>query len=66
MKIGINKIIMIELRHVVDSRTVNGKLVNICRNFFVYDKPKDYFKNTHKEFSHDEKKIAKRLHNEGY
>ena len=53
---------MRELQHVVDTRTVNGKLVNIVRNFFVYEPQENIMAKAHKYFSKDDKKLAKARH----
>lgn len=53
---------MRELQHVVDTKTVNGKLVNIVRNFFVYENEGNIMAKAHKYFSKDDKKLAKARH----
>jgi len=50
---------MKKLSYVVDTKVLSGKPVNIIRNFFFYDEPKDWFERSHKYFTFDEKKIAK-------
>ena len=53
---------MKEVQHVVDTRTVNGKLVNIVRNFFIYEQEENLMAKAHKYFSKDDKKLAKARH----
>ena len=50
---------MKEVTRVIDTRTVNGKLTNIVRNFFIYESEGNVMSNAHKYFSKDEKKQAK-------
>lgn len=53
---------MRELTHVVDTKTVNGKPVNIVRNYFVYDEPVNWLAKAHSYYTKLEKKTAKQLH----
>lgn len=53
---------MRELTHVVDTKTINGKPVNIVRNYFVYDEPTNWLQKAQSYYTKLEKKTAKQLH----
>lgn len=53
---------MRKLTHVVDTKTVNGKPMNIVRNYFVYDEPVNWLTKAQGYYTKIEKKTAKQLH----
>lgn len=55
---------MIEINREVDKKVVDGKLVRIFRNYFIYDKCENLMAKAHAYFTKDEKKQAKAQYNE--
>lgn len=51
---------MKQITHIVDTRVIEGKPMNVVRNFFVYDSV-NYMAEAHKYFTKKEKKLAKSL-----
>lgn len=50
---------MREITHELGTKNVNGILTKVVRKYFVHDKAKDYFKESHSQFSKEERKAAK-------
>ena len=53
---------MTEITHVLGTKQLEGKTINIVRNHFLHEEPRDIFKEIHKEFTYDQKKAAKINH----
>ena len=50
---------MREITHELGTKNLNGSLTKVIRKYFVHDKAKDYFKESHSQFSKEERKAAK-------
>lgn len=55
---------MREINREVDTKVVDGKLVRIFRNYFIYDKCENLMAKAHSYFTKDDKKQAKSQYNE--
>jgi hypothetical protein len=50
---------MREINREVDTKVVEGKLVRIFRNYFIYEKTENLMAKAHAYFTRDQKKQAK-------
>ena len=51
-------------KHVVGSRVIDGKLIQVCRWFFIHPERENIMGNTQRSFTKEQRKEAKRKYKE--